>query len=148
MTEQMARRLKLRSEGTELLSVSTFGAGKAARMDTYVVQFQVKLKDGSYMTMYANVLKQGIRRSRLDQKDLKFLQMLPEEKLADFVPNTDETTSVDLLVGADYLWDIVGGEKAVLPLGIFMLPSRYIVTGRIAVMFSPVIPVPCLLLFN
>ena len=135
MTEQLANRLKLRSEGTELLSVSTFGAGRAASMDTYVVQFQVKLKDGSYMKMYANVLKQitgGIRRGRLDQKDLEFLQMLPEEKLADFVPNTDEITNVDLLVGADYFWDIVGGEKVVLPSGMFMLPSRfgYIVTGR------------------
>jgi len=68
----------------------------------------------------------------LDQKDLEFLQMLPKDKLADFIPNTDETTSVDFLVGADYFWDIVGGKKVALPPGMFILPSRfgYIVTGR------------------
>jgi len=58
--------------------------------------------------------------------------MLPKEKMADLVLDTDEMTSVDLLVGADYFWDIVGGEKITLPSGMFILPSRfgYIVTGR------------------
>ena len=125
MTEQLARRLNLVSHGTELLSVSTFGASRPTSVDTYVVQFRVKLKDGSRMTMYANVLKQitgSIRRNCLDQRDVEFLQMLPKEKMADLVPDADELTSVDLLVGADYFWDIVGGEKITLPSGMFMLP--------------------------
>ena len=56
--------------------------------------------------------------------------MLPKENMADFVSETDEMTGVDLLVGADYFWDIVGGEKIILPSGMFILPSRfgYIVT--------------------
>jgi len=58
MTEQLTRRLNLVSHDTELLSISTLGASRPTSVDTYVVQFGVKLKDGSRMTMYANVLKQ------------------------------------------------------------------------------------------
>ena len=58
MTDQLAKRLKLTPDHRELLSVSTFGAGKATGVDTYVVHFRVKLKDGSHMLLFANVLKQ------------------------------------------------------------------------------------------
>ena len=52
--------------------------------------------------------------------------------MADPIPNTVETTAIDLLVGSDYFWDVVGGDKIMLPSGIFMLPSKfgYIITGR------------------
>ena len=59
----------------------------------------------------------SIRRNSLDDKDVKFLRMLPKETMTDFVPSTDETTSVDLLVEADYFWDIVRGEKVILTSG-------------------------------
>ena len=76
MTDHLAKQLKLVSEHRKLLSVSTFGARKATEVDTYVVYFKVKLKDGSYMLMYANVLKQitgNIQRSLLQQKDIEIL---------------------------------------------------------------------------
>ena len=56
MTSQLAQKLNLTSEYKEVLSVSTFGAQRAADTDTYVIRFKVKLKNGSYMTLYANVL--------------------------------------------------------------------------------------------
>ena len=45
---------------------------------------------------------------------------------------TVKTTAIDLLVGSNYFWDVVGGDKIMLPSGIFMLPSKfsYIITGR------------------
>ena len=49
MTDHLARELKLLSNYNELLSLSTFGAEKASNVDTYVVQFRVKMKDGSHM---------------------------------------------------------------------------------------------------
>jgi len=58
MTDQLARKLSLTSEGTKLLSVSIFGTSKPTSMDTCVVQFSMKLKDGCYLIMYANLLKQ------------------------------------------------------------------------------------------
>ena len=135
MTEQLAKQLRLKPEGNELLSVSTFGAGKAIGMNTYTVRFSVKLNDGLCMTMCANVLKHitgNIRRSPLYQRDVELLRMIPRDKMADIIPSTTETTKVDLLVGSDYFWDIIGGDRITLPSGMYMLPSKlgYIVTGR------------------
>ena len=45
--------------------------------------------------------------------------------MADPIPNTLEIMSIDLLVGFDYFWDVVGGDKIMLPSGIFMLPSKF-----------------------
>ena len=52
--------------------------------------------------------------------------------MADPIPHTLEIMSIDLLVGFDYFWDVVGGDKIMLPSGIFKLPSKfgYIITGR------------------
>ena len=58
MTDHLARRLNLKLEHQELFSVSTFVASKATDLNTYVVKFQVKLKDGTNMLMFANVLPQ------------------------------------------------------------------------------------------
>ena len=135
MTNNLAKQLNLRSEHQELLSVSTFGASKATDLSTYVVQFKVKLKDGTNLSMFANVLPQftgNIQRTPLLQKDIEFLDMLPREKLADFIPCALETTHIDLLIGSNYFWDIVGGDKIVLPSEMFMIPSGlgYIITGK------------------
>ena len=118
----------------ELLSVSTFGAEKASNVDTYVVQFRVKMKDGSHMPMFTNVLIQitgNIQRGSL-QRDIEFLQMIPQDKVADRVPHAFETATIDLLVGSDYFWHIISGDKIMLPSGTFMLSSKfgYIITGK------------------
>ena len=87
------------------------------------------------MTLYANVLKQitgSIQRSPLAQKDLEFLKTIPAERMADCLPNTLENTTIDLLIGSDYFWDIIESDKVTLPSGMFLLPSKfgYIVTGK------------------
>ena len=108
--------------------MSTFGAQWAIDMSTYIVQFKVRLKDGSHMTLCANVLKQitgSIRRSPLVQKDLKFLKTIPAERMADCLPNTLENTMIDLLIGSDYFWDIIESDKVTLPSGMFLLPSKF-----------------------
>ena len=127
MTDQLARQLRLKVEHKELLSVSTFGAMQATKMDTYVVHFNVELKDKSVMFMSANLLKQitgNIQRGPLLAKDQEFLQLIPKSKMADCVLNSTETTTIDLLIDSDYFWEIVGGDKVVLPSGMFMLPSN------------------------
>ena len=106
MTDRLAKQLKLVPEHRESLSVSTFGAEKASNINTYVVQFRVKTKDGSHMPMFANVLNQitgNIKQGPIHQKDLEFLQLiLPQNKMADSIPHTLETMAIDLLVGSDY----------------------------------------------
>ena len=117
MTDRLAKQLKLVPKYKELLSVSTFGAEKASNIDTYVVHFRVKTKDGSHMLMFANVLNQitgSIKQGPLHQKDLDFLQLILQSKMVDPIPNTVETTAIDLLVGSDYFWEVVGDDKMML----------------------------------
>ena len=135
MTNQLAQTLKLSIKHKECLSVSTFGASKAANIDTYVINFKVFTNDGSDLTLSANVLKQitgSIQRNPLLQKDLEFLKLFPSNKLADAIPSTSKSVAVDLLIGSDYFWDIVSGDKVTLPSGMFMVPSKlgYIITGK------------------
>jgi len=86
------------------------------------------------MLMSTNVLEQitgNLQRSPLLAKDQEFLQLIPKSKLADFVIYSPETTTIDLLVGSDYFWEIAGGDRIVLSSVMFMIPSKFgfIVTG-------------------
>ena len=42
------------------------------------------------------------------------------EKMADRIPNTLESITVDLLIGLDYFWDVMEGDKVVLPSGSYV----------------------------
>ena len=52
--------------------------------------------------------------------------------MADCLPDTLENTTIDLLIGSDYFWEIIGNDKVILPSGMFLIPSKfgYIVTGK------------------
>ena len=72
------------------------------------------MKDGSHMPMFANVLKQitgNIQRGPSQQSDIEFLQMIPQNKMADYVPHAFETATIDLLIGSDYFWHIISGDN-------------------------------------
>ena len=77
MTGQLAKELKLPLQQKELLSVSTFGGKKPQSLDTYVVNFSITTKDGSLITLSANVLEQDLRiqRGPLQNSDLVFLKV-------------------------------------------------------------------------
>jgi len=99
--------LKLKADHNELLLVLTFGVRQATNIDIYVIHFNVKLKDKSNMLMSANVLKQitgDIQTSPLYAKDLEFLQLIPKDKMAGFILQAPEITTINVLVGSDYFW--------------------------------------------
>ena len=52
--------------------------------------------------------------------------------MADPVLHALESARSDLMVGSDYFYHIIGGDRIILPSGIFMLPSRfgYFIPGR------------------
>jgi len=135
MTAKLAQQLNLFCEYKEHLSVSIFGAEKTTVVDTYVVNFQVEAKDGSYLSLSANVLKQitdSMQRNPLSQEDLEFLKLIPNNQLSDKIPIEIELATEDILIGSDYFWNIIRGHKLVLPSGMFVLSSKfgYIVTGK------------------
>ena len=51
--------------------------------------------------------------------------MIPQDKMADHVPHTFETATINLLLGSDQFWYIIGADKIMLPFGIFMLSSKF-----------------------
>ena len=135
MTEKLAKELKLQSEHKELLSVSTFGAKNPQDVDTYVVHFNVMSKDNSALPLQANVVHKitgPIQRGPLQSSDLDFLLSVSPEKMADTVPKTLEPVNIDLLIGSDYFWNILGTEKVILPSGLYLVSSKigYILTGK------------------
>ena len=93
------------------------------------------MKDGSHFLMFANVLQQitvNIQKVPWQQKDIEFLQLIPQDKMANPVLHALESARSDLMVGLDYFYHIIGGDRIMLPSGIFMLPSRFgcIIPGR------------------
>ena len=79
MTERLAKKLQLPVERKKSLSVSTFAANHSKELDTYIVKFDVILKDGSSVKLEANVLKQltrPIHRRPLQSFDIHVLKAL------------------------------------------------------------------------
>ena len=102
MTEQMAKCLNLPSQRVELLSLSTFGTKRTQHLDTYVVNFNIIVKDGSSLSLHANVLQQitgPIWRDPLHQADVEFFQAIAPERLADDIPVQSNSVAIDILVG-------------------------------------------------
>ena len=62
---------------------------KPQYLDTYVVNFNIIVKDGLSISLHANVLQQIISpiwRGPLHQADVEFLQAIAPERLADDIP--------------------------------------------------------------
>ena len=135
MTEKLAKELKLQTKCKEMLSVSTFGAKNPYDVDTYVVNFNVMTKDNLPLPLHANVVNKitgPIQRGPLQSADLEFLVSISSERMADTVPKTSEPVNIDLLIGSDYFWNILGTEKVTLPSSLYLVSSKigYILTGR------------------
>ena len=58
--------------------------------------------------------------------------MISSETLADNIPRISSSACIDILVGSDYFWSIVEGERVVLPSGLLLLSSKlgYILAGK------------------
>ena len=53
--------------------------------------------------------------------------------MADSLPleNNVDKAEIDILIGADYVWDILSSDKLTLPSGLYLISSRlgYVLTG-------------------
>ena len=89
----------------------------------------------SPLQLHANVVHKitgPIQRGPLQSSDLEFLLSISPEKTADTIPKNSEPTNIDLLIGSDYFWNILGTEKVTLPSGLYLVSSKvgYILTGK------------------
>ena len=135
MSRRLAESLHLQPALHEPLSISTFGDTRPFTVDTYLVNFQLGLKDGSRLDVNANVIPDitgSIYRGSTPPEDEAFLRDLSPGMLADCLPSDQDDAKVDLLIGSDLFWDLVSSDRIVLPSGLLLLSSKlgYILTGK------------------
>ena len=105
MTDRLAKQLLLNSQRKEVLSISTFAARGPQEVSTYVVHFNLLVKDNSCLPLHSNVVNQitgSIKRRPLQSSNMDFLLLIAIGKLADTIPGDSETDSIDLLIGSGY----------------------------------------------
>ena len=114
----------------------TFGSAKPKRTESRNTKLDIVLKDGSILTISANVVPQiaeSIQRRPVNLKTLDNWNYLWNEfSLADDLPTERETSSVELLIGNDYYLDIILPQKIEVQPGLYMLGSKlgWILSGR------------------
>ncbi|XP_073249615.1 uncharacterized protein [Porites lutea] len=136
ITEQLADKLQLPIKGSETLTVYTFNTSKPRQLQTPVTELRLLTKDGSSLHLRVNVVPKitgTLQRACFDTKKIEHL--LKDITLADSIPTSKETASIELLLGSDYYCDIFFGDiqmKQVVP-GLNLMASKlgWILTGRI-----------------
>ena len=139
MTETLACRLNLPTLHTEDLAVSTFGCKTPSHFRTRVVEVTLPLRDGTSFTIQSHVFQGDItrqlERAPLQQADLDALcAAIDTADLADSLPDNSGQHTIDILVGADYAWDLftTSSPNICLPSGLRVISSRlgYLLAGR------------------
>ena len=136
ITEQLADKPQLPIKGSETLTVYTFNTSKPRQLQTPVTELRLLTKDGSSLHLRVNVVPKitdTLQRACFDTKKIEHL--LKDITLADSIPTSKETASIELLLGSDYYCDIFSGDiqmKQVVP-GLNLIASKlgWILTGRI-----------------
>ena len=108
ITESLAKRLNLRLGDKDEFMLVTFGSEKPKRTESRNTKLDIVLKDGSILTIRANIVPQiaesTVQRRPVNLKSLDNWDCLlwNEFSLADDIPAERETSSVELLIGNDY----------------------------------------------
>ena len=109
---------------------------KPQNSNTYVVNFNTIIKDGSSISLHTNMLQQitsSIQQGPLYQGDVEFLPAISPERLTDDIILQTNSVAINFLVGSDYFWNIIDVDKITLPSKLLLLLSSklgYLLTGR------------------
>ena len=102
ITESLAKRLNLKLGDKDEFMLVTFSSEKSKRTESRNTKLDIVLKDGSILTISANVVPQiakSIQRRPVNIKTLENWNYLWKEcSLADDLPTERETSSVELLI--------------------------------------------------
>ena len=132
MTEALARRLNVRSNRKQTLTVFTFGSKEAKEIQTPVASVKLQTSEGT-VSLKVNIVPEitgSISQVHVNENDIG---TLPHTIcLADPLPH-GKVNSIEFLIGNDYYCDLVGGEKKELRPGLYLLASKFgwILSGRI-----------------
>ena len=115
MTEHLADMLQLKREKEEEIKLVTFGSDKPKVVKTTQTRLSVKLNNGQYMDITANivpVISGTVQRNSMNLCSSKNIELLVKSlDLADTIPLETESSTVELLIGNDYYLDIILPRK-------------------------------------
>ncbi|XP_065180165.1 uncharacterized protein LOC135810600 [Sycon ciliatum] len=134
ITQAYRDQLDLPTIGNETLSLATFGNNKRKSTVYAKVSLTMQCKDGSTRAIQASVLPNitaPIARCPL-ASSFPLLQSLP---LAEPLSSSAEPMVVDVLIGLDHYYDIIGKDRTELSGGLVLLDSvlGFICTGSLPV---------------
>jgi hypothetical protein len=135
VTKRLAKELNLNEDKEQEIRLVTFGE-KPKVIKTKSTQLRMKLKNGHYMTLNANIvplITESIHRKPISIHNQKNFKELAETlDLADRIPVRDESSTIELLIGNDYYLDLVGSHKIEVQQGLYLLASKlgWLLTGR------------------
>ena len=136
ITEALAKKLNLKLGDRDEFMLVTFGSEKPRKTESRNTKLDIVLKDGSTLTINANVVphiaesiqRRPVNSTSLDNRDYLWAEFF----LADDLPKERETSSVELLIGNDYYLDIILPQKVTVQPGLYLLGSKlgWILSGR------------------
>ncbi|VDI20783.1 Hypothetical predicted protein [Mytilus galloprovincialis] len=136
ITENLAKRLNLKKKATEEITLVTFGTDKPKTLRKQKVSLKIRLKDGVCMLIDANVVPKitgSILRTLLHMDVCENVKYLCNNlQLADTLPSSLESSTIEILIGNDYYLDIILPKKIEIQQGLYLLGSKlgWILTGR------------------
>ena len=141
VTDSLQRRANLKVTGQDDIALATFGSPVRRTSQYSRVELQIKTNGGSVQALSANVIPEitsPIQKVSLDVKKHPSLATLP---LAE--PLTSSSTSdclqIDILVGLDHYYDIIGADRMSFPDGLQLLHSTVglVATGKVTSTSTP-----------
>ncbi|XP_053395705.1 uncharacterized protein LOC128555912 [Mercenaria mercenaria] len=136
ITEKLANRLHLKETGEQEIKLVTFGSNSTQRIRTKCANIDVKLKNGTYISVSVNIvptISGHLHRSPVSILETEqFKHVVGSVDLADTLPTENESSSIEMLVGNDYNLDFILCQRIELHPGLYLLGSKlgWILTGR------------------
>ncbi|CAC5398796.1 unnamed protein product [Mytilus coruscus] len=136
ISQKLASKLKLKSEGDEEITIVTFGSENVRTMKTASTSLCIRLNNGKVLKISANivpVISGTVQRRRLDTSSIENVRhFVKDVELAFVIPTQCKTSTVDLLIGNDHYFDFILGQRIEIQPGLYLLASKLglIITRR------------------
>ena len=128
VTVDLAKRLGLKGDSEQEIQLMTFGSENTKTIKTKTTKIQLKLKNGKFMTITANIVPNITgtitRKIARFTSPKKFTDLTRNLAMADSIPTKNESITLELLIGNDYYLDIIEAEKIEFQPGLYLLSSR------------------------
>uniref|UniRef100_A0A914UNU3 Peptidase aspartic putative domain-containing protein n=1 Tax=Plectus sambesii TaxID=2011161 RepID=A0A914UNU3_9BILA len=128
ITQRLAKKLKLKAQSEETLSVYTFASKEPQKLKAPLVQVGITLKDGTKKIIEASALEMltnKLQRKALKQEDLQIFKQISSDDFANDLPSKYEAIAPDILIGSDYFWEFMEPkEMTKCPSGLYLISSK------------------------